>query len=82
MSDIQLLIRRIKRSNETKLDLAGKSITFLPAEVYTLEQLEVLDLSNNKITSIDPKIVQLTKLKILDLSKNNILSLPQQIIDL
>jgi Leucine-rich repeat (LRR) protein len=44
MTDIQLQIRRLKRSNETKLDLSGKSITFLPSDIYGLEKLEVLEL--------------------------------------
>ena len=37
MSDLSLLLRRVKRGNEKKLELNNKSITFLPSDIYGLQ---------------------------------------------
>lgn len=34
MEDIQLIIRRIKRSGEPKLNLSNKSMISIPPEIY------------------------------------------------
>jgi len=36
MEDISVIIRRVKRGNETKLELSNKKITFFPNDIYQL----------------------------------------------
>ena len=66
-------MRRAKRNKDTKLDLSGKSISYVPNEIFELDQLEILNLSNNQLTGLDPKIESLSNLKILDISNNSIM---------
>ena len=77
MAELTLLLRRAKRNNETKIDLSGKEISFIPNDIYSLSKVEILDLSNNRITSLGEKITQLSNLKVLDLSGNSIMDLPK-----
>lgn len=82
MSDITLQLRHAKRSNETKLDLSSKNISYIPNEVYALTSLEILNLSRNKISSIEAKIEQLINLKFLDLSDNSLMEVPPELMKL
>jgi Leucine-rich repeat (LRR) protein len=77
MAELTLLLRRAKRNNETKLDLSGKDISFLPNDLYTLTKLEILNLSNNKIVTLDEKINELKNLKVIDLTGNSLSDLPK-----
>ncbi|CAD8176604.1 unnamed protein product [Paramecium pentaurelia] len=81
MEDIQLIIRRIKRSGEPRLNLSGKQMISIPPEIYQLKLVH-LDLSYNKITSIEPRILQLTTLEELDLSKNCIEEIPEELLSM
>lgn len=82
MSDLQVLLRHAKRNKDTKLDLSGKNISYIPNEILAFDHLEILNLSNNQLTSIDPRIENLTRLKVLDLSNNSIMDIPQELIKL
>lgn len=82
MSDLTVQLRHAKRSNETKLDLSCKSISYVPNEVYALTALEILNLSRNKISSIEGKIEQLVNLKFLDLSDNSLMEVPSELLKL
>jgi Leucine-rich repeat (LRR) protein len=77
MAELTLSLRRAKRNNETKLDLSGQEICFLPNDIYSLTKLEILNLSNNKITTLDSKICELKNLKVIDLSDNSLIELPR-----
>lgn len=77
MAELTLVLRRAKRNNETKLDLSGREISFLPNDLYSLMKLEILNLSNNKIISVDEKINELKNLKVIDLSSNSLTDLPK-----
>ena len=79
MSDLQVLLRHTKRNKDTKLDLSGKGISYVPNEVFSLEHLEILNLGNNQLTGIDGKIENLINLKILDISNNSIMDLPLEL---
>ncbi|CAD8047771.1 unnamed protein product [Paramecium primaurelia] len=81
MEDIQLIIRRIKRSSEPRLNLSGKSMISIPPEIYQLK-LTHLDLSHNKITSIESKIAGLTNLEEIDLSNNCIEEVPEELLNM
>jgi len=37
MEDIALIIRRVKRSGEGKLNLSGKQLISIPPEIYSLK---------------------------------------------
>ena len=54
MTDINLKIRHVKRSNDTKLDLSNMGLSKVPEEIKDLFCLERINISNNKITSIEP----------------------------
>lgn len=77
MAELTLMLRRVKRNNEKKLDLSNKELSFIPNDVYGLEKLEILNLSNNRITNLDEKIKLMVKLQVLDISNNSILDLPK-----
>ncbi|MFN0214818.1 MAG: leucine-rich repeat domain-containing protein [Saprospiraceae bacterium] len=61
------------------LDLSGKALTEIPAEVFQYQQLEFLLLSNNNLDSLPAQIGELKHLTIMDLGANHLTSLPAQI---
>ena len=79
-------IKKAKRRRLKKLDLNGvwgggvsEKLTQIPAEVFELEQLEVLDLINNSLTSIPDSITRLQNLTELYLGFNQLTVLPDSI---
>ena len=79
ISDLPTLEARLERGGGTlrrvvlsKLDLSGCHLTYIPEEVFKLEQIEMLDLSNNKLSAVDSKISKLSNLKFIDFTKNSI----------
>ncbi len=78
-------IEKAKRRRLKKLDLGGRGrlgeerLTQIPAEVFELEQLEVLDLNNNGLTSVSDSITRLQNLTELDLPVNQLTWLPDSI---
>ncbi|MBD2449294.1 leucine-rich repeat domain-containing protein [Nostoc sp. FACHB-152] len=73
------LIGQANRDKVTELDLSGKGLTKLPAEIGQLVNLRSLDLSDNQLSSLPGEIGQLVNLQSLDLSDNQLSSLPGEI---
>jgi Leucine-rich repeat (LRR) protein len=65
-----------------KLNLKGKKLNEIPADVFTFHNLQVLNLSKNRIKEIPADIGKLKSLQELDLSHNDLTGLPPQIGDL
>jgi Leucine-rich repeat (LRR) protein len=64
----------------TSLDLSGKGLTAIPAEIFSRGDLERLDLSNNKLTGApSSRIAELKRLKYLDLSENALTGLSAEL---
>lgn len=57
MEDIALVVRRCKRSNDTRLVLSNRGLFSIPTAVFDLSHLQYLYLNGNKITNIDPKLL-------------------------
>ncbi|HEY9629419.1 MAG TPA: leucine-rich repeat domain-containing protein [Coleofasciculaceae cyanobacterium] len=86
------LIDRAADEGWTELDLSGKGLTELPAEIGKLTQLETLILGNwdqekeewvgNQLTDLPNAIAQLRNLKELYLSSNQISAIPDAIAQL
>ena len=55
-----------------KLNLRKNKLKEIPAEVFTLTNLQELNVSKNKLTKIPKDISKLTKLEVLDASANEI----------
>jgi small GTP-binding protein len=72
------IIEEAARDGRTKLDLAGKGINSLPAEIGQLTNLELLDLSGNQLTSVPKELGQLENLTTLVLSGNKLTSVPKE----
>ncbi len=63
-----------------KLDLHGRGLTKVPADVFTRTGLEELDLSDNAIAdSLPSELGRLTRLKVLDVSGNKMTGLPAEV---
>lgn len=63
-----------------RLDLHGKGLTKVPADVFNRTDLEELDLSDNAlIDSLPSELGRLTKLKVLDVSGNRMTGLPAEV---
>ncbi|XP_078620301.1 uncharacterized protein LOC144887164 [Branchiostoma floridae x Branchiostoma japonicum] len=61
------------------IELSGKGLTSVPAEVFDATDIERLVLSENRLTSIPEEIGQLQKLRELELANNLLTQLPQAI---
>ncbi|XP_019640133.1 PREDICTED: uncharacterized protein LOC109481955 [Branchiostoma belcheri] len=59
-------------SNRTQLSLANKSLKFIPHDVFSLEEVEVLSLESNYLERIPPNISMLSQLEILNAGHNRI----------
>jgi len=72
-------IQEAKKKQLKELDLScdwgtpnAQMLTIIPAEVFALEQLEVLKVINNRLTAIPDTIAQLHNLTSLNLSSNQL----------
>ncbi|MFN6567249.1 COR domain-containing protein [Dendronalium sp. ChiSLP03b] len=74
--ELPQIIEQAARDKVTTLDLSGKGLTMLPAEIGQLSQLNELDLQNNKLKTLPAEIGQLSQLSKLDLSENRLTTLP------
>lgn len=81
-------LRKIREAKEKRLKelvliskgtLGDQKLTYIPAEIFELEQLEVLCLRNNHLITIPDAIAQLHNLTSLDLSGNQLTALPDTI---
>ena len=61
------------------LDLSGRQLNNLPAEIWQMTNLQSLNLSSNRLSSLPTQIGQLTDLQSLNLRWNFLSSLPAQI---
>lgn len=68
-----------KAGGPLSLDLKEKKLLKLPAELFTIEDLEVLNLEENNFTDLPQEISRLKNLKELNLRKTGITSLPESI---
>lgn len=62
-----------------RLSLQKLKLKEVPAEIFTLSNLNELDLSKNKLTSIPPDIGKLGNLQVLKLSRNKLEKFPEEI---
>ena len=76
MSELSVELHRLKRSKNKVVELAKRSLTFIPQEIYAVNIIEELHLPDNNITNIDPEITQLFRLKVLNLDNNSVRELP------
>lgn len=63
----------------TAVDLSGRGLSQLPAEIRMLRDIEELDISNNRLTGLPAEIGQLSKLRILNASNNQLTGLPHEL---
>lgn len=54
MSELSVELHRLKRSKNKVVELAKRSLTFIPQEIYAVNIIEELHLPDNNITAIDP----------------------------
>ncbi|CAH1273129.1 LRRIQ4 [Branchiostoma lanceolatum] len=59
-------------ANRTQLSLVNKSLKFIPHDVFSLEEVEVLSLESNYLERIPPNISLLTQLEVLNAGHNRI----------
>ena len=76
------VIAEAARNERTELDLSGKKLTSLPAEIGELKSLTALYLSNNQLTSLPAEIAELKNLTVLFLFGNQLTSVPAEIAEL
>ncbi|MEH2289819.1 leucine-rich repeat domain-containing protein [Nostoc sp.] len=73
------IIKQTTREKLTKLNLSGKGLITLPAEIGQLSNLQTLDLSSNQLSSLPAEIGQLSNLQSLYLYNNQLSNLPAEI---
>ncbi|WP_414573376.1 COR domain-containing protein [Nostoc sp. CCY 9925] len=73
------IIEQAAKDKVTELDLSGKGLKTLPAEIQRLTKLQWLDLYDNQLSSLPGEIGQLTNLQSLYLYGNQLSSLPREI---
>lgn len=64
------------------LQLHGKRLKHVPAQVYEMVHLEVLDLRSNKINYLSDSLALLTNLQRLDVSRNPLREIPAAVAQL
>jgi small GTP-binding protein len=65
--------------NKQAVNLSGRELTSLPAEIVELTNLTMLDLTGNQLKSLPQEIGELKNLTTLNLYGNQLKSLPQEI---
>ncbi|MHC5117671.1 MAG: leucine-rich repeat domain-containing protein [Planctomycetota bacterium] len=70
-----------RRSSKT-LDLSGRKIRQIPAEIGRATDLEVLKLNNNELCSLPPEIEDLHRLRRIELLGNHISEFPKVLLSL
>lgn len=78
---VEKLISEAKYSKSIELNLSYCALESIPAEVFELENLQILKLIGNKISTIPPEIERLKSLTHLYLYNNRIKHLDDDIID-
>ena len=70
------IMAKARDAGSTRLDLSGKGLTELPAEIGNLTNLTLLNLRDNQLTALPPGIGNLINLKGLSVSHNQLTALP------
>ncbi|NIP41904.1 MAG: GTPase, partial [candidate division Zixibacteria bacterium] len=73
------IIEQAARGGWTRLDLSGKDIKSLTAEIGNLTNLTRLNLNGNQLTSVPAEIGKLSNLKVLYLYDNQLTSVPAEL---
>jgi hypothetical protein len=73
------LIESARKDGLTRMDLSGKNIKELPAEIGNLANLTALNLKGNQLATLPPAIGNLEKLSWLDLGGNQLTDIPPAI---
>ncbi|MBL1199939.1 MAG: TIR domain-containing protein [Nostoc sp. GBBB01] len=73
------IIEQAAKDKVTELDLSGKYLITLPAEIGQLINLSELDLRSNLLTTLPAEIGQLSNISKLFLSNNQLTTLPAEI---
>ncbi|BAY78185.1 Miro domain-containing protein [Nostoc linckia NIES-25] len=76
------IIEQAAKDKVRELDLSGKDLTTLPAEIGRLTNLRELYLNSNLLTTLPVEISQLSNLTVLALSSNQLTMLPVEIVQL
>ncbi|MDZ8104769.1 MAG: COR domain-containing protein [Nostoc sp. DedQUE12a] len=72
------IIEQAAKDKVTELNLSGKGLTTLPAEIGRLTDLRSLNLNSNQLNSLPREIGKLTNLQSLGLGSNQLSSLPSE----
>lgn len=64
------------------LQLHGKRLKHIPAEVYAMTNLQILDLRGNRIRHLSDSIALLSHLRRLELSRNPLMDIPASVAQL
>lgn len=73
-------ISEVQTNNETTLNMSGRGLTKVTADVFTKTALTELNLSDNKLSGALPAEVRFLKnLKVLNLSNNEFTGVPAEI---
>ncbi len=78
-AELLKIIYRAAQTRQTSLDLSGKGLTELPAELWQLTHLTELDLAHNQLTAVSRSLGQLTHLTWLTLADNQLIAVPQEL---
>ncbi|KAM3093078.1 COR domain-containing protein [Phormidesmis sp. 146-12] len=81
MNQAELLeiIDHAAQTKQTKLDLSGKGLTELPAELWQLTNLTWLSLSENQLSAVPKELGQLSNLTVLCLFQNQLTAVPKEL---
>ncbi len=77
--EVLVIIEQAAKDEWTRLDLPGKGIKSLPAEIGNLTNLTRLDLDGNQLTNVPGEIGNLTNLTQLYLTRNKLTNVPSEI---
>jgi Leucine-rich repeat (LRR) protein len=75
--DLAQILKHAKENGLTELDLSGRRLTSLPAEIGELVTLKTLDLSQNALLDLPDEIGNLSQLGELDLGTNKLAHMPE-----
>ncbi|KAI6042052.1 hypothetical protein EDC04DRAFT_2866937 [Pisolithus marmoratus] len=78
----QSIVDSGKQRHVLQLYLSGNKISFLPPQLFTLQNLSVLSLRSNQLTYLPGDICRLKNLKELNISLNRLTYLPWEIRDM
>lgn len=81
-ANLEKQLDKAQKEDTQDLDLCGKGISSVPANIGGLENLKRLNLGNNKLSTLPTTIGDLRALVRLKLFNNKLVELPQEITNL